>query len=240
LGISFIYIYTKRAPLTYKLPNIEKKETDIRQLESLISAFFPMGKSKTNPERANIQFAPSYFKVIGYILGEPSAVILKYKRSTFVLTEGESQKGIKLLKVTTDYVLLEYNGKTLKVNIKKGKTEKRNSKYVENKVGNTKIISKALVEQLTQNYGQLLTQVDFTPYLRNGKTEGFRIRWIAPNSIITKLGFKQGDVILSVNDIPIRNTEDIFRIVQIIRNEPSLRVEILRNGERKTLEIKIE
>ena len=239
LGLGFLYLYNY-IPLNYALPYSEKKDINIYYLQRLIASHFKEEQKRKKNTTNEVAIAPSSFKVLGYAIGKPSAVLLKYNNKIFVIVEGETQNGIKLIKVTPNYVLIEYRNRKLKIPIKK-KTS--NSKIKYSKVyysQEVKTISKALVERLTQNYGQLLQQIDFVPYVRFGKTQGFRIRWLDKNSIFYKLGFRQGDVILSVNGIPIRNTEDLFRVIQIVRNEPSLRVEILRNGQRETIEIRIE
>jgi type II secretory pathway component PulC len=122
---------------------MEKKEVDVKSLERLISSFFPKEKIEKQfieGKPSNVEIAPSYFKVIGYILGQPSAVLLKFKEKTLVLTEGETKKGIKLLKVTPDYVLIEYNGRQLKVNIKKEETKRVKVKYTEKTSEGVKVV----------------------------------------------------------------------------------------------------
>ena len=101
-------------------------------------------------------------------------------------------------------------------------------------------LSRRLVNRMMADYGRLLSQIDVVPYIENGKTIGFKIRWIMGGSIFEQLGFKKGDVILAVNGVPIRSTEDVFKAVQIIRNEPSIRVKILRDGEERYLNIRID
>jgi len=244
LGLFFLYSVLQKAPLQYNLPKVEKKTFSINQLEVLIKKHFPTEKAKQPaPQKSKnnaIQIASREFKVLGYSIGKPSAVILQFKRKIYILIEGEKQKGIELIKLTPDYVLIKYNGKLLKIPLEKKEATKGVVKISKTTEGGVKTVPKSLVERLTQNYGELLKQIDFAPYIKHRHNEGFYIRWISPNSIFYKLGFRRGDVILSVNGIPIKNTEDLFRVVQIIRNEPSIRVEILRNGERKILNIRIE
>ena len=209
----------------------------------LFSSYFPKEKKKIAREssegQANIKL-PKPLKILGFVKGTPSGVILKVGRNIFILIQGEEYKGWKLIKVGNKYVYLLYKGIKVKLPLKEKKEKSSKVKYTTVPAeGNTFVISRAEVDKLTQNYGTLLTQVDFVPYIVNGQTQGFKLRWVSPNSIFYKIGFRQGDVILSVNGIPIRNTEDVFRVLQILRNEPSLRIKVLRKGKEITFNVRI-
>jgi len=95
------------------------------------------------------------------------------------------------------------------------------------------------VENALQNINQLLTQIRVVPNFQNGQTNGFKVFAIKPNSIFSKIGLKNGDVIQRVNDRDITTPDKAFQAFQELRNEKSLSVEILRRGERKSLHYEI-
>jgi len=196
-------------------------------------------KEKTPSQPTDVKLPP--IEVLGIARGTPSGAILKVNGKILTLLQGEEKNGIKLLKVEENYILVEFKGVKFKVPLKRKSYFYQTSKGGSSEKGEKLLrVPKSLVERLVQNYGELLKQVDFVPYFRNGKIEGFKIRWISQSSPLHRLGFRKGDVILSVNGIPLKNTDDLFRVLQVIANEPSLRIEVLRNGRREIFNVKID
>jgi len=237
-----IYLAIKYLPLDYNIPKLPSKEAvNIDALQREFEKYFPRKKiSEKQPSQVAKISLPKPLKIEGYATGFQDLVILRAGKNRLVLVRGEEEKGWKLLKIEGNKVYLKYRGKLVILEINKEVNRKQQAITTKLVHSHTYTISRQLVQRLTENYGQLLRQVDFTPYIVNGISRGFKIRWLSPSSIFYKIGFRTGDVILSVNDIPIRNTEDLFKVIQIIRNEPSLRVKILRNGQELILNINIE
>lgn len=244
MGLGLIlYFSIKNIPLNYPVPHKKKKEINVYSLQISFSSYFPKEHKKVVKKptggKTNIKL-PRPLKILGFVKGVPSGVILKAGRNIFILVQGEEYKGWKLLKVDNKYVYFLYKDVKIKVPLKEKEGKPSQIKYKTSpEEGDTFVISRTEVDKLTQNYGTLLTQVDFVPYIVNGQPQGFKLRWVSPNSIFYKIGFRQGDVIVSVNGIPIKNTEDVFRVLQILRNEPSLRIKVLRRGREITFNVRI-
>ncbi|MEJ5173227.1 MAG: PDZ domain-containing protein [Hydrogenothermaceae bacterium] len=95
----------------------------------------------------------------------------------------------------------------------------------------TNVIPKSELERLTSDPGVMFTQIRLIPVVEGGQTKGFRFDWIADGSLFQKMGINVGDILVSINNQPINSGEDAFRILQIIRNERSFKVAIVRNGQ---------
>ena len=67
------------------------------------------------------------------------------------------------------------------------------------------------------------------------KTGGLKIQWLQNESLLRRLGVRIGDVIKSVNGIPLMKLEDIAGALDSLMNSPSFDVEIIRGGENKAL-----
>jgi len=91
----------------------------------------------------------------------------------------------------------------------------------------------------TENMGQILTQARAMPYLEQGKTVGFRISAIVPGSIYTKIGLQNGDVIQRVNSQDIDDPAKFFQLYQGLRNERNITIDLIRGGQRQTLNYEI-
>lgn len=62
----------------------------------------------------------------------------------------------------------------------------------------------------------VLQQARFSDYVKNNEPKGFRIAQIAPNSILYKMGLRNGDVIRGVNGEAVsgkEQAEDVFRTI---------------------------
>ena len=253
VGVAFLtavgglYTLLKDVPLSYEVPLEVKKQTvDYRTLQREFASYFPrreaIAKNNTSKGVKTVKL-PHPLKILGYSRGGVESVLLLAGREKLVLLKGEETKGWKLLKVGKKYAYLSYRGKEVKLPLPEEKGSIKVPKTVvetSSSVPEEHHLSRSLVNRLMADYGRLLSQIDVAPYMESGRTVGFRIRWLQPGSIFAKLGFKVGDVILSVNNIPIRDTEDVFRAVQIIRNEPSIRVKVLRNGRVHYIDIRID
>ncbi len=86
----------------------------------------------------------------------------------------------------------------------------------------------------------MFREIRLVPYVKNGRTEGFIFEWIKPGSLFYKAGIRKGDILVSINNMTIKSGEDAFKVLQVLRNEPSLRVVVLRGGQRKEINVRIE
>ncbi len=91
----------------------------------------------------------------------------------------------------------------------------------------------------TENMNQILTQARALPYQEQGKTVGFRISEIVPGSIYEKIGLQNGDVIQRVNSQDVDDPAKFFQLYQGLRNERSISIDLLRSGQRQTLNYEI-
>ena len=87
----------------------------------------------------------------------------------------------------------------------------------------------------TENMSQILTQARALPYMEHGKTVGFRISEIVPGSIYTKIGLQNGDVIQKVNSQDIDDPAKFFQLYQGLRTERAISIDLIRGGQRQTL-----
>jgi len=91
----------------------------------------------------------------------------------------------------------------------------------------------------TENMNQILTQARAVPYLEQGKTVGFKISEIVPGSIYEKIGLVNGDVIQKVNSQEVDDPAKFFQLYQGLRNERNISIDLIRSGQRQTLNYEI-
>ncbi len=91
----------------------------------------------------------------------------------------------------------------------------------------------------TENMNQILTQARALPYVENGKTAGFRISEIVPGSIYEKIGLQNGDVIQKINAQDMDDPGKFFQLYQGLKEEKNITIDLMRAGQRQTLNYEI-
>lgn len=98
-----------------------------------------------------------------------------------------------------------------------------------------KVLDRREVEQAMGDLPNLLTQARAVPYLVNGAINGFRLDFIAPSSFYEKIGLKYGDILQQVNGVEIRDPGTMLTLFQQLRNEKTVKLDVLRNNQRTAM-----
>jgi general secretion pathway protein C len=97
------------------------------------------------------------------------------------------------------------------------------------------VLDRRDVEQAMGDVPKLLSQARAVPYLVNGAMNGFRLDFIAPSSFYEKIGLKYGDVLQQVNGVDIRDPGTMLTLFQQLKNERSVKLDVLRNNQRTAM-----
>lgn len=93
-------------------------------------------------------------------------------------------------------------------------------------------LDRKYVEELLADPASLTTQMRVMPSLRDGVVRGFKLYGIRPGSLPKLLGFRNGDLLVSVNGVALNGVDGAMGAVQGLRRVDSLAVELERKGER--------
>jgi general secretion pathway protein C len=91
------------------------------------------------------------------------------------------------------------------------------------------------IEKSMKNINTLLSQVRIRPHFKNGEADGLSISRIRPNSIFTKLGLRNGDVVQAIDETPIQSPDDILSMYEKIKSGSKISIQITRRGRQKTI-----
>jgi len=97
------------------------------------------------------------------------------------------------------------------------------------------VLDRRDVEQAMGDLPKLLSQARAVPYLVNGAMNGFRLDFIAPSSFYEKIGLKYGDVLQQINGVDIRDPGTMLTLFQQLRNEKTVKLDVLRNNQRTAM-----
>jgi general secretion pathway protein C len=98
-----------------------------------------------------------------------------------------------------------------------------------------KVLDRREVEQAMNDLPKLLSQARAVPVLANGTMNGFRLDYIAPTSFYEKIGLQYGDILKQVNGVEIKDPSTILSLFQQLRNEKSVKLDIVRNNQRTSM-----
>ncbi len=166
--------------------------------------------------------------------------------SPLVLRVGSQVGGYKVTSIGRNYITLSKGEKTVAVGFVFESKEESERFQAQTPSGRqpTKslqaVVPKGELERLTADPGLMFRQIRLVPYVEGGRTKGFLFEWVQPESIFEKAGIRAGDVLISINNQEIRSGEDAFRILQVLRNESSVKLVLQRGGEMIELSLRIE
>lgn len=233
-----IYLLTQ-----YRITNIPKISNSGIDLQQLLNIW----KISSYQQQQQITPTTDISTRIGLVatsVGFKNMAIVYIDGERKVVKEGDTVKGIRILRISKDYVEFLAGGQRGKVKlgyIPQPQTQTQPYVPVQNlpplenvlppQSKGVNVIPKSELERLTSDPGIMFTQIRLIPFVEDGRTKGFRFDWIAEGSLFQRMGINIGDILVSINNQPINSGEDAFRILQIIRNERSFKIAILRNGQ---------
>lgn len=105
---------------------------------------------------------------------------------------------------------------------------------------NQYVIARSEVDHALENMSQLFTQIRAVPHFEGGKSIGFRLFAIRRGSLFDKIGLKNGDVLQKINNIEFNDPARALSLMQELRDQNELTVEIVRNRRPQTLTYRIQ
>lgn len=96
------------------------------------------------------------------------------------------------------------------------------------------------VEVTLSNLNDVAMQARIVPAFKDGQAQGFKLFSIRPESIYTKIGIQNGDVIRRINGYDLNSPEKALEIYSKLKEASRIDIELDRNGSavRKTYNIR--
>lgn len=86
---------------------------------------------------------------------------------------------------------------------------------------------------------RLMTQAQAVPFLLDGKLDGFRLYNVLPGGFFDKIGLRTSDIVQRINGVELKDPGMLLSLFQQLRNESTVRVDMVRNSQRQTLTYEI-
>jgi len=207
--------------------------------------------SKKKPDDINVEdLEPTALQValLGTVSGDEKtarAIIQdKTKRSESLYKKGDTIQNAEILKILRGKVVLQVGDKnqilTMEEELKTSKSQPRGSATRSRSISGaeqstTITLDSASVNKSLQNATELLSQVRVRPHYKDGKADGLLLTQIKPNTVFTRLGLRNGDIIQNIDGEGIQSPDDIMDFYEELRSGSSVSLGIQRRGKEQVL-----
>jgi len=174
-------------------------------------------------------------KKTGYIIISMKAA----PKKTEILGIGESYGGYTLVEIKPSSAVLEKGSKHYIIELPTDKLvtlRKKHAPFIE---GQPYKMSRAEIQEYAKNFGQILEDINIIEVKNRGKLKGFKITRIRPNTPFSYLGLQKGDIIIKVNNEPLKSYADALNIYQNIDDIKEIELIVMRNNKEKELRYEI-
>ena len=172
------------------------------------------------------------------------------KNITHILSCNDLYRGYKLNKIFNTYVIFTKNNQEYKLSLKQ---ENKNTNYSITKIDKEEkqvekiiiddgkvTVKRDYVNKYINNFNKIWKDISINEVFKNSKINGFKVTRIRSNSVFSKLGLRQGDILKEVNNIELKSYNDAFKIYKKINKINNLHIKVLRNNQEVELDYEIK
>jgi type II secretory pathway component PulC len=91
--------------------------------------------------------------------------------------------------------------------------------------------------RLGQEVPRILAETTLVPVTEAGQVAGFTLTRVPEGTLLTDAGLRPGDVITSINEVPIDSLSTLIGLWPRLQTESDIRAMVLRNGEPVALNV---
>ncbi|MCP3940083.1 MAG: hypothetical protein GY710_01185 [Desulfobacteraceae bacterium] len=201
----------------------------------------PAEKAKLEPEKV-LKKTKLRLVLWGTVTGEtPSssfAVIEdKIKSKQSLLKEGDLIQGAIVKHIMRSKVILSLNGVDQILEVSGNlPPSKGNSSFMGQGNMSKNIFRETGIDDRPANdMVSIKKQLKIRPYLKNGTPSGVLLYGIRPGSKFLKLGLKNGDILLKLNETPTLTLDDGEKLYQELESISNMRFVVRRRGKEKEI-----
>lgn len=232
-----------------KQPKIKSTYDSIATRDLLkVAKARPAGQDQPITGDAERPLAEMGISLKGTITGpsEIARAIIEESNAQKLYRIGDTLKGATLIAIFRNKVIMDVNGQQKMLVVEETKAggglASRNGRAGRSPrfpVG-TSVASAGGIPEAMKNMDQLLGSARVVPYYRGGQPYGFRVSDVAEGAKVYELGVRTGDIIKSINGVPIRTPQDALNAYQELQAGTSVQLEIERQGSTTTVNVPLK
>jgi general secretion pathway protein C len=190
---------------------------------------------------------PVELSLIGVVVShdpDRSVAILRSGGRTRVVRPGEHAFGGRVLAVEREAVLIEHAGAQLRLTLASGPPQASTAsrrEAVPAPPPQGRVMARQEVEQrLLQEVDRILAETTLVPVTESGAVAGFAITRLPEGSLLTEAGLQAGDVLMSINEVPIDSLTTLMGLWPRLQAERVLHAEVMREGRPVSLSVTLK
>lgn len=156
---------------------------------------------------------------------------------------GEIVGGARVQSIEDNAVILLHNGQSKILRLQIGRNDSQSQTQVSRSGTGAEVAQAArsatrVMEAPPQQTGYvetILSNAVIEPYSVNGKTEGLKLTGLEDLPMAKDIGLKDGDIVREVNGHQLTDKRKAYQVLRKARSQPSVSVELQREGETKEL-----
>jgi len=152
---------------------------------------------------------------------------------------GDIVQDAEIIEILRNSVVLDVNGSKEKLSVTE-ETIAVQAPPMSSEREKPVALSRAQIDDALKNVNELMTQAKVKPLFKDGKPDGLIVSTIEPASIFSKMGFRSGDIITSINGQKIESVEDAMAFYKSLTAGNRLSVQMKRRGRPKVIDFNIE
>jgi general secretion pathway protein C len=102
--------------------------------------------------------------------------------------------------------------------------------------GSTITVSRKDIQGSLKDINKLMSQVRIRPHFKDGKSDGLSVSRIQGDSVFSKLGLRNGDIVQKINGEPINSPDEVLALYEKLKSGSRVSLEVTRKGEPKTMD----
>jgi len=187
------------------------------------------------------------WKLLGTFTGERDLALVSVNGQTKLLSGGQSAEGWELSEILPESTQWKSGSSTrtlamwLKGEDPEPPAPPPTSVFAPDQPGSQRVtLSSRDIQPFLNDPNSLLQMAQFKPYSREGGMNGFQVSNIRGDSILRKLGLRNGDVLTRIDGRPITGPTELLQAYSSLGNSTLVSMDIQRRGQNISFLIEIE
>ena len=188
---------------------------------------------------------PSDLTAVGVVVGPRPAAILRSGTHSRVVSLGDSVFGGRVVAITPAGVTLEFGGARRELSLAKGLPPAPLRPPPPEVAGESTTPAQTMerrdVERrLGQEMPRILAETAVVSLAEGGQGTGISLTRVAEGTLLTDVGLRVGDVLVSVNGVPVDSLATLIGLWPRFQNESQVSAVVLRGGQPTSLTVKLK
>jgi len=172
---------------------------------------------------------------LGDLVAE-NAKLIAIDRHQTVVQRGDQQEVIELATNPTDG---QGGGQPVARRVVPAPTPPVEGDTIRQVSENQWLLDRREIDSAMSNLPQLLTKARIIPNFQDGKPDGFRIFAIAKDSLYSKIGLNNGDILNRINGIDVKDPQNFMKVLEQLKDESNIHIDLVRNNQKQTFDYEI-